>query len=156
QKYLDHLGACSPCYRDFLELQAKYRQRRTRMILAVAAGGLIVVGLGSWAVLRRRNKQIVCVVDLWGRAIARGAERPPSEPPLGIPRNVSHLDIYLPLGSSEGAYDVRVTSATGESLVSEAGQAKIERGLTVLRVDIRISSARPGHYILQIRRHGSD
>src|SRR5215470_2023799 len=49
EKWLDHLGACSPCYRDFLELQAKYRQRRTRMIFAVAASVLIVVGVATWA-----------------------------------------------------------------------------------------------------------
>jgi hypothetical protein len=45
EKWLDHLTSCSPCYRDFLELQAGYRHRRMRTILAIAASILIVVGV---------------------------------------------------------------------------------------------------------------
>src|SRR5438445_9560596 len=37
EKWLDHLGSCSPCYNDFSRLQANYQRRRTRSILAVAA-----------------------------------------------------------------------------------------------------------------------
>jgi hypothetical protein len=47
ESYLDHLTSCSPCYRDFLQLQTEYRKRRTRMIFAVAASVLIVAGL-AW------------------------------------------------------------------------------------------------------------
>ena len=60
QTYLDHLTACSPCYRDFLELQAKYRKRRARMIFALAASVLIVVGLAinlAVTYLRRRSER---------------------------------------------------------------------------------------------------
>ena len=158
QKYLDHLGACSPCYRDFLELQAKYRQRRARMIFAVAASVLIVAGLATWAILRRHSNEQVAhaVVDLRGRSMARGTEPPPTEPPLEIPRNASHLDIYLPLGSSDGPYDVRITSLQGEPLVLGSGEAKTEQGLTLLRANLRTSSASPGNYLLHIRRHDSD
>jgi hypothetical protein len=156
QTYLDHLGACSPCYRDFLGFQAKYRQRRTRTIFAVAASVLIVVGLATWAILRPHNRQIAsAVVDLRDRSMARGTEPPTTEPPLEIPRNVSQLEIYLPLGSSEGPYDVRVTSVLGEPLISGSGEAKLERGLTRLHVNLS-TSASPGKYLLQIRRHGAE
>jgi hypothetical protein len=65
--------------------------------------------------------------------MARGTEPPPAESPLEIPRNVSQLEIYLPLESNEGRYDVRVTSVRGEPLVSGSGEAKLERGLTLLQ-----------------------
>jgi hypothetical protein len=158
EPYLDHLTSCSPCYRDFLGLQAKYRQSRTRMILAVAAIVLIVVGVVTLGMLRHHsNEQIAhAVVDLRDRSMARGTKPPPTEPPLEIPRNASHLDIYLPLGSSDGPYDVRITSVQGEPLVSGSGEAKLERGLTLLRANLKMSAASSGNYLLQIRRHGSD
>jgi hypothetical protein len=128
------------------------------MMFAVAASVLIVVGVVTWAMLRRHsNEQIAhAVVDLRDRSMARGTEPPPTERPLEIPRNASYLDIYLPLGSSDGPYDVRVTSVQGEPLVSGSGEAKLERGLTLLRVDLGIASAKPGTYLLQVRRHASE
>jgi hypothetical protein len=153
QTYLDHLGACSPCYRDFLELQAKYRQRRTRTVLAVAASVLIVVGLATWAMLRKHNEQMArAVIDLRDRSMARGTEPAPTEPPLEIPRNVSHLEIYLPLGSSEGSYDVRITSVRSDVFFSGTSEAKLDRGVTVIRVDLGTSFPRAGTYVLELRR----
>lgn len=157
EPYLDHLTSCSPCYRDFLELQAQYRQRRTRLTFAVAASVLIVVGLATWAMLRQHNQQIArAVVDLRDRSMARGTEPPPTEPPLEIPTNVSNLEIFLPLGSSDGPYDVRIASARSEQLVSVKGVAQIEKGVTVLRVDVGAFRAGPGKYLLQIRKQGAE
>src|SRR3989442_12087462 len=48
EKWLDHLGSCSPCYSDFSGFQAAYRSRRTRTLLAVAASILIVALLAGW------------------------------------------------------------------------------------------------------------
>ena len=127
------------------------------MVLAAAASILILVGLTTWAMLRQHDiGQTSAVVDLRDRSMARGTEPPPSEPPVEIPRNVSHLDIYLPLGSSEGAYDIRIISVRGEPLFSGDGEAKLDRQLTVLRVERRISLEKHGNYVLQIRRHASE
>ena len=116
------------------------------MILAVAAIVLIVVGVVTLGMLRHHsNEQIAhAVVDLRDRSMARGTKPPPTEPPLEIPRNASHLDIYLPLGSSDGLYDVRITSVQGEPLVSGSGEAKLERGLTRLRANLKMSAASSG------------
>ena len=127
------------------------------MIFAVAASVLIVVGLATWAMRRRHNnEQIAAVIDLRDRSMARGIEPPPTEPPLEIPREASHLEIFLPLGSNDGPYDLRVTTVRGELLFSGAGEAKLEKGVTTLRVDLRMSLARPGNYLLQIHRHASE
>jgi hypothetical protein len=127
------------------------------MIFAVAASVLIVVGLASWAMLRQHNQQMArAVVDLRDRSLARGMEPPQTEPPLEIPRNASYLEIYLPLGSSDGSYDVRVASARGEPLFSGRGEAKLQQGTTVLRIDLGMSLTKPDRYLLQIRRGDSE
>jgi hypothetical protein len=127
------------------------------MIFAVAASVLIVVGLATWVMLRQHDQQIAgAVVDLRDRAMARGTEPPPTEPPLEIPRSVSHLDIYLPLGSSVGSYDVRISSVSGEPIFAGTGEAKLEQGITLLRVDFGKSLAKQGKYLLQIRRQASE
>jgi hypothetical protein len=158
QTYLDHLGACSPCYHDFLGCQAKYRQRRTRMIFAVAASVLIVVGLATWAILRPHNQQIAsAVVDLRDRSMARGTgSPPPDQPAVEIPRYASHLEIYLPLGSVEGAYDVRISSGLDQPLSSGTGNARLQQGATVLTVDLEPHLSKAGTYLLQIRRPQSE
>jgi hypothetical protein len=157
ESYLDHLTSCSPCYQDFLQFQAEHHQRRARMIFAVAASVLIVAALATWAILRPHGPQIAsAVVDLRGRSMTRGTEPPPSEPPLEIPRNVSHVDIYLPLGSSEGSYEVRLTSIGGETVFEGPGEAKLEQGTTALRIDLGNSLATPGNYFLQLRRPSSE
>jgi hypothetical protein len=155
---LDHLTSCSPCYRDFLGLQAKYRQRRTRMIFAVAASVLIVVGLATWVTLRRDNNAQIAraVVDLRDRSAARGTGPHSNEMPIEIFRNVLNLEVYLPLGSSEGSYEFRVVTDAGQTVSSAAGIAKVKSGITSLRLSVNISSARPGPYTLQLRKVGSD
>ena len=157
ESYLDHLTSCSPCYRDFLQLRGEYRQRRTQVIFAVAASVLIVIGLTTW-IMRHQHSgtQMAAVIDLRDRAVTRGTEPPPSEPPLKIAHGVSHLDIYLPLGSSEGPYDIRIEAAKSQILHSGAGIAQIMDGVTVLRIDMNLASAVPGLYVLEIRKAGSE
>jgi hypothetical protein len=157
QKYLDHLGACSPCYRDFLEVQAKYRQRRTRMIFAVAASVLIVAGLATWAIVRQHVQQIAsAVLDLRDRSLSRGTEPPPTEPPLEIPQHVSHLQVFLPIGSSEGAYDVSISTVPSGPVFFAHGNAQAEKGITELQVDLNLPLTAPGRYVLRIRRPTSE
>ena len=55
EKWLDHLTSCSPCYRDFSELQAGYRQCRMQTVLAIAASILIVVGVAGWALFFKQK-----------------------------------------------------------------------------------------------------
>lgn len=159
EPYLDHLTSCSPCYRDFSQRREAYRVRRTRMLLAVAASLLIAAALTTWAIVRRQSNVQVArsvVVDLRDRSMARGTEPPPSEPPIEIGRNVSRLNIYLPLGTSDGPYEIRITTAKGDPLFTGSALATVEAGTTSLQVDASLSSASPGLYVLQIRRVGSD
>jgi hypothetical protein len=158
EKWLDHLTSCSPCYSDFSKLQAAYQHRRTRTLLAIAASILIVVCLAGWAFFLRHNESLlaqVAVLDLRNRSAPRGTEATTPEPSLEVSRAATHWDIYLPLGSSEGTYYVRVVAPSDEQLMMTSGTAKLIDGVTLLKVTANLSSAASGRYILQIRRSDS-
>lgn len=159
EKWLDHLGACSPCYQDFSKFREAHKGRRTRTLFAIAASILIVVSVGSWVLIQKHNKiqtAQTTVLDLRNRSFSRGTEPLPAERPLEVGHNVSRLEIHLPLGSSEGPYDLRVSKLNGEPLFTGAGTAKIQQGTTSLPVEINLSTAKPGLYVLQLRRVGSE
>jgi len=75
---------------------------------------------------------------------------------LEVSRSATHLNIYLPLGSAEGPYDVRIVTLSGESLAATSGAAKLNDRATSLQVTLRLASLRPGKYLLQIRRPESE
>ena len=157
-KWLDHLGSCSPCYRDFLQFQAANRARRKRTLLAIAASILIVASLVGWVLVRQQKQQPLvaqtAVLDLRNRSVPRGTEPDPDEPPLELNRAATSWNIYLPLGSSEGFYDVQLVTSSGRSLLAVSNTARVENGITSLQVVADLSSATPGRYTLQIRRSG--
>ena len=159
EKWLDHLTSCSPCYGDFSQLQAAHRRRRTRTLLAIAASILIVVCLAGWALFLRHSEPLVAqtaVVDLRNRSIPRGADPNQAEPPLEVNRAATSWDIYLPLGSKEGAYDVRVVTQSGEPVLAASSTAALAGQITSLKVTVRVSSMRSGRHILQLRQSGQE
>lgn len=155
--YLDHLTSCSPCYRDFSQFREAYQRRRKRTLLAVAASILIAAGIAGWALLQKHNEALVAqtaVLDLRNHSVSRGTEANPGERPLEVTRAATHWNIYLPLGSGEGPYDVRIVTPSGELLVATSGTAKLKDHITSLQVDVSLSSAPPGRYFLQVRKAG--
>jgi hypothetical protein len=127
------------------------------MVLAAAAGFLLAVAVTGWALFHKRVGNLIAetaVLDLRDRSPARGAEMNPAEPPLEIARSTSHLKIYLPLGSSEGDYDIRISASVDKILFTTKAAARKQGGVTSLAVDIGVSSASPGLYVLQIKKPG--
>jgi hypothetical protein len=154
EEWLDHLTSCSPCYGDFSQFQAAHQSRRTRTLLAIAASILIVLCLAGWALFLRHSESFVAqtaVLDLRNRSIPRGTEPNPVEPPLEVSRAATRWTIYLPLGSSEGPYDVRMLASSGASVLTTRGIAQLTDSITSLQVDVSLSASRPGRYILQVR-----
>jgi len=84
--------------------------------------------------------------------VSRSPEPNLGEPPLELRRRFSQLNIYLPLGSPEGAYEVRIVTTSGDSLLNAGGTASLNDGVTVLLLSGKLSVARPGQHILQIRK----
>jgi len=111
--------------------------------VAIAATIVIVACLAGWALFLRQKAPLVlrpkeptvprqeeplvaqtAILDLRDRSSQRGPEPGTALPPLEMARNVFHLEIYLPLGSGEGLYDVRVITTQGEPILGATGKAK--------------------------------
>lgn len=102
EKWLDHLGSCSPCYSDFSEFRKSHELRQKRKLLAIAASILVVAGIAGWVLLQRHHETLVAqtaVLDLRTRSVPRGTEQNPVEPPLMVNRAAAHWNIFLPFGS---------------------------------------------------------
>jgi hypothetical protein len=159
EKWLDHLGSCSPCYGDFSKFRRAYESRQKRTLLAIAASILVAAAISGWFLLQRHNDALVAqtvVLDLRNRSQPRGTEPNPAEPPLVLRRTAKNLKILLPLGSSEGPYDVRIGTNSQESLAATSGSAELNDHVTSLQVALRLDSLRRGKYVLQIRRPESE
>ena len=157
EKWLDHLTSCSPCYRDFSQLRVAQRQRRTRTLLAIAAGILIIACLAGWAWFASQRQPFMtptAVLDLRNRSVARGGEPNPAEPPLQASLKATRRIIYLPLGSSEGTYDMRDLGSNREPMVHTSGTAKLAHGVPALDIPVSLSSRPPGQYVLEMVWNG--
>ena len=104
--------------------------------------------------IRQRGQTIeTAVLDLRDRSVARGQNpSDTSQPPLDIPRTAKHLVLDLPIGSKEGPYDVGLLTDTGDELLRMTGMAELRDHTNHLRVDVDLSSIRPGTYSLGIRQ----
>jgi hypothetical protein len=155
EKWLDHLGSCSPCYRDYLDFQAANRKRLQWALFAVAAGILLsIVAAGRILFPKHQGlpaAQTAAVLDLRNRSVTRGAEQGPAQGPLEVSRYASQWNIQLPLGSADGPYEVRLSTPQGRQVFAAKGVATISGGITLLRVEASLSSTSPGQYLLQLR-----
>jgi len=158
EKWLDHLGSCSPCYGDFSEFRKSHEVRKKRTLLAIAASILLVAGLAGWAFFPKQKKPLAtetAMLDLRNRSIPRGTESNPAEPPLVVSRAAAHWNIFLPFGSNDGPYDIRLLAASGELLVSTKADAKLTDGVAVIQISVDLSSRSPGQCVLRLTRNGA-
>src|SRR5260370_33217701 len=143
----------------FAQCNAAQQRRLTRRLLAIAAIVFIAIGIACWVLFQKHNESLVAqtaVLDLRNRSIPRGTEANPAEPPLEINHVATQWNIYLPLGSSEGQYDIRIVTPSGEILFAAVGTAKLADQITSLRIPASLASSRSGRYVLQIRKTGSE
>jgi hypothetical protein len=158
EKWLDHLGSCSPCYSDFSGFRKSHELRKKRTLLAIAASILVAAGIASWVLLQRHNESLVAqtaVLDLRNRSLPRGTEPNPFEPPLVVSRAAAHWNIFLPYGSNDGPYDIRLLAGSGELLVARKADAKLTDGVAVIQISVDLSSRSPGQCVLRLTRNGA-
>jgi hypothetical protein len=158
EKWLDHLGSCSPCYGDFSEFRKIHELQQKRTVLAIAASILLAAGVAGWVLLHRHNETLVAqtaVLDLRNRSVPRGTEPNPVEPPLMVKRTAAHWNIFLPFGSDAGPYDIRLLAGSGELLVSTKADAKLTDGVAEIQISVDLSSRAPGQCVLRLTRSGS-
>ena len=156
--WFDHLSACSPCFKDFNNFRREAAGQRRRIQVWLAAAAVLLFAFGGLLWVRSRalpHAPDVAVLDLRDRSVARGEN--PSETgqaPLEIPRTAKHLVLDLPIASKEGAYDVGLLTETGGQILRATGMAQLHDHITNLRVDVDLSSVRPGTYSLGVRQPG--
>ena len=130
--------------------------QRRRVLTLVATAAVLLFAVGGWLWVRARHSvqtTETAVLDLRERSVARGQN--PSDTgqaPLEIPRTAKHLVLDLPVGSKEGPYDVGLLAETGDRILQTTGVARLRDHITVLRVDVELSSVRPGAYSLGVRQ----
>ena len=131
-------------------------RRRTQIWLAAAA--VVIFAVAGWFWVRTRPQvqtAAVVVLDLRGRATVRG-ENPPetSQPPLEVARRAKTLNLELPIGSNEGAYDVALLDPSGAEVFRTSAPAKLEDHILVLRAYVDLAGVSPGSYFLGLRQRG--
>ena len=158
EPWLDHLGSCSPCFREFKEFRRQAATQRRRVLTLVATAAVLLFAVGGWLLVRaRRSVEMTdtAVLDLRERSVARGQSQVDAgQASLEIPRRAKHLVLDLPIGSKEGPYDVGLLTDTGDQVLRTTGVAKLHDHITDLRVDVDLSNVRPGTYSLGVRQRG--
>jgi len=166
---LTHVTRCSPCFREFLEFR-KQAARRKMLNRAAAIIGMVVLAIGlglyftrGWGSLLRTPRSggtyVIANLDMKNFVVLRGAaesDSPPAEEPLRLRRGRLALTITLPLASQVGPYEIEVLPEKGKPLASATGEARIEKGLTVVSVNLDLSALSPGVYLVGIRRTNRD
>ena len=156
--WFDHLSACSPCFQDFNRFRREATGQRRRIQVWLAAAAVLLFAFGGLLWVRSRpsgQTAAVVVLDLRGRAAARGeSTSETSQPSLGVPRNARNLNLELPIGSNEGAYDVALINPNGAELFRTSATAKLEDHIVVLRADVNLAGISPGSYFLGLRQPG--
>jgi len=164
EKWLLHLGSCSPCFIEYTALQKHGTRRKTLELVLACAALLIVAGVAGWlwkghwfrGTGGKPNIATVMpyqkvTVDLRNRIVFRG-EQPSSanSGPIQLPLGRLDLTILLPKGSGPGSYEVRVSTELEKPLMTTTGMAVNENGITALKVKLDVSNLSPGGYVLAI------
>ena len=158
-RWLDHFSSCSPCFQEFTQFRKQaVNRRRTQIWLAAAA--VLLFAVAGWFWVRTRPQvqtAAVVVLDLRGRATVRG-ESPPdtSQSPLEVARSAKTLNLELPIGSDEGAYDVALLNSSGVEVFRTSATAKLKDHIVALRADVDLARVPPGSYFLGLRQRGLD
>lgn len=170
--WLEHLGSCSPCFRDFEEIRARRAPSRRLVWTSVAACFILFAVLLFKVSAHRRpshqahlpqsvspatpaqlpiGQQQVATLNFEQLSSTRGIEA--GSTPQHLPRAQLSISIYLPDESELGIYDVNllVNPADRQSLASTQGPAQHVDGRTVLGVRVDLSHIDPGTYVIAFR-----
>jgi len=160
--WIDHLGTCTPCFREYTEFRNQAEWRRRTAFIGVAASILVVLSVGLW-VWRSSHPVVITahnhiVADMRNRLMLRGEQGTgPGNGPLVFERGIDDVTFYLPEGSRAGTYEAAVfNEESGESLVQARGTAGIKNNTTAMNVTLDLSRLTPGHYLVGIRLPGTD
>ena len=158
--WIEHVGMCSPCFREYTELRRQVVWRRRAAYLSIAAAVIFSLFLGWWR--WRSGQQAVITAhnhidaDIRSPLVLRG-DQGPGKGPLVFQRGFDDVTFYFPEGSRAGTYEVAILGQEfGEPLARASGTATIESRMTTMNVTLDLSRIAPGYYLVGIRPLGTD
>jgi len=158
--WIEHLGTCSPCFREYTEFRKQVEWRRNAAYIGVAAAVLVVLSFAWWGWRSRHSVVITAhshvVADLRNRLTLHEEQGTGSGTgPLVFKRGIDEVSVYLPEGSRAGTYEVAVfREDLGEPLVSGTSQATLGKDMTELNATVDLSRVPSGRYLLGTRLPG--
>jgi hypothetical protein len=159
--WIDHLGMCTPCFREYTELRKQVVWRRRAAYLSMAAAVIIVILSLGWWRWRSGHQTVITahnhiVADIRTPLVLRGSQAP-GKGPLVFQRGFDDVSFYLPEGSRAGSYEVAIfREQMVEPLTSATGTATMEQGMTAMNVTLDLSRIVPGYYLVGIRLPATD
>jgi hypothetical protein len=160
--WIEHLGTCSPCFREYAEFRKQVEWRRIAAYTGMAAVVLVLLSFAWWGwrsshpvVITAPNRVIA---DLRNQLTLRGEQGTETgRGPLAFKRGINEVSIYLPEGSRAGTYEVAVfREDPGAPLASTISEATAEKGMAELNATLDLSRIGSGHYLLGIRLPGTE
>jgi hypothetical protein len=159
--WIEHVGMCSPCFREYTELRKRVAWRRRAAYLSIAAAVIIVILTLGWWRWRSGQPTLITghfqiVADMRNRLVLRG-EQGPGNRPLVFQRGFDDVSFYLPEGSRAGTYNVAIFHEEPTApLLSATGTATMGSDKTILKAALDLSHIAVGNYLVGIRLPGTD
>ena len=166
---IDHVWQCSPCAQDVLRYRESLAKRHKSVIpAAIAAAVLLLVLAGVVFWQRSKPEQPAVVqnpptpsattlarVDLRPFAATRGNERGRGTEPA-VRRDRLTLEVYLPPGSEEGRYELRIMNSDLQTVLGKTVEAALRDQVVTITTDADLRPLQPGRYTLALRPVGED
>lgn len=165
-----HVSACSPCYADVRELQAKHGVRleakpRPMWLWLAATAALFIVAGGTWYFISAGSPNPPAIVaqtlpstvlDLRPYAVSRSEEAGKPVGSLSLGRKVQNVVLVLPVASAEGEYSLRILDADLKPRLSTSAVAALVNGDTSITKELDLTDLQTGRYTLAIKREPED
>ena len=170
----DHFAKCSPCYQELRALQqadaanvAADGEATTHdargggdpwrwQLRAPGSRSGKLTTLGPPHRSTAQTATQVASLDLRPLAVTRSEEQKAAAAPLEMPRGRVNATILLPVGSSPGAYELRILDGDLRVRASAKGSAEIRNYITTLEAAIDVGALDAGEYQLTLRREGGE
>src|ERR1043165_4370792 len=173
-----HVMECSPCYEELMAASdsvataRKAASARRRILVGSIAAIIVVAAVLLYLFFPRAGSNVgdppeiagnhqpgnhvaIAMLNLDSEPTQRSGDGTTRTGELQhLPRKELDLTINLPRGMEEGTYDVELDANSEKALLSTAGIAQIQNGLTVVVVNMDLSHFAPGKYRIRIRRQG--
>ena len=160
--WLQHLGACSPCFQEFSNFRVKAASLRRRRYAIAGVAAVLLLSLAGWLgmkALHPNRSTDTEILDL--RELIVGVDQDvewAEAHPLQLHRGTKHVMLKLPaqIHKEEQALEVALLKRTVDAVLVSHGVTHLEGEIAVLTVDLDVGSVQPGHYFLGVRHPGAN